>query len=236
MDTETDNDYNIVSLDGDVGNSTYIEISGKKHPNRFIQCFIAEQNIVQVSQGLSCLGLIPVFSTFSAFLTRAYDQFRMNNINQCNIKIYGTHSGCSIGEDGGSQMGFEDISMFTQLFNCVVLYPTDGYACYHAMQLILNHKGMCYIKSSRPEGELLYNKDTKFEIGKCQLLKHSDKDDVLVVSAGVTIYEVLKAYEILKNKNINVRIIDLFSIHPIDKDELIKSLSESQNKLFIIED
>jgi len=155
MDSETDNDFNLVTLDGDVGNSTFIEVSAKKHPNRFIQGFIAEQNIVQISQGLSCLGIIPVLSSFSAFLTRAYDQFRMNNINQCNIKVYGTHSGSSIGEDGGSQMGFEDISMFSQLFNCVVLYPTDGFACYHAMKLILNHKGMCYIKASRPDGELL---------------------------------------------------------------------------------
>jgi len=121
MNNDKNEEFRIVALDGDVGNSTMIGLAGAKHPDRFVQCFIAEQNMVLVAQGLSCLGLVPVMASFSAFLSRAFDQFRMNNINQCNIKVYGTHSGVHIGEDGGSQMGLEDISMFCSLFDCVVL-------------------------------------------------------------------------------------------------------------------
>lgn len=228
---------NIVALDGDVKNSTFSEIFEDDFPNRFIQCFIAEQSMIGISTGLESRNKIPFAATFAAFLTRTFDQIRMAGIGKNALRICGSHCGVSIGEDGPSQMGLEDIAMFRSVPNSVVLYPCDGVSTYKLTQCMANYdNGISYLRTTRPNTPIIYDKEEKFEIGGCKVLKQNNNDKVCLIGAGITLHEILKAFEELKNQNINVSIIDLYSIKPLDAKTLKKVAKESNNKIITIED
>jgi transketolase len=206
----------IVSLDAEVSNSTMAEIFQTAYPNRFFEMYIAEQNMAGMALGLARRGKIPFVSTFAAFLTRAFDQIRMSQYSDANIKFIGSHAGVSIGEDGPSQMGLEDLAMFRTILDGVVLYPCDAVATENLVMEAAGHDGMVYIRTTREATPILYEMDAKFPIGGSKLLRHSDKDVVTVIAAGITVFEALKAYDVLKNNGIMLRVIDLYSIKPID--------------------
>lgn len=207
----------MVVLDAEVSNSTFSEIFKEKIPSRFFEMFIAEQNMVGVALGLSLRNKIPFISSFAAFLTRAFDQIRMSRYSNANIKFAGSHAGVSIGEDGVSQMGLEDIAMFRTIPDSVVLYPCD---CISAMKLVekaAGHFGNVYIRTTRMDTPLVYSSEEDFIIGGSKVLKESKKDIAAVIAAGITVHEALRAYEELKKEGIHIRVIDLYSIKPLDK-------------------
>jgi len=226
----------VVSVDGDTKNSTYAQEFMEAHPDRYFECFIAEQNMVGAAVGLSSRGKIPFASTFAAFLTRGFDHIRMSAISAANIKYVGSHCGISIGQDGPSQMGLEDIAMMRAIPNAIVVYPSDAVAAEKLVAEVAQHKGIAYIRTSRPKTPVLYPNDEEFKIGGCKILRSSDNDAVTVVSAGVTIHEALKAYEMLQKEGINIRVIDAYSVKPIDDETLKKSASETNNTIICVED
>lgn len=223
----------IYALDGDTKNSTYSQDFLKAHPERFVECFIAEQNMVGVATGLSTQGKIPFVSTFAAFLTRAFDQIRMGAVSNVNVKFVGSHAGISIGEDGPSQMGLEDIAMFGALPNTIVLHPSDAVSTAKIIPQLVSNRGISYLRTLRPKTSVLYDSDEEFIIGGSKVLKSSKEDIVTVVGTGITVHEALRAYEILKNDGILIRVLDCYSIKPIDKETLVKSLGETKKKIII---
>ena len=227
---------NVVALDGDTKNSTYAEQFMELYPDRFFEMFIAEQNLVGAGIGLAKRGKIPFVSTFAAFLSRAYDQIRMSAISQANIKYAGSHCGVSIGEDGPSQMGLEDIAMFRAIPESVVLYPSDAVAAERLVAEAAAHQGIVYIRTSRPKTATLYDATDSFPIGGCKVVRESAEDKATIVTAGVTLHEALKAHDILAADGINIRIIDLYSIKPIDTETLLSAAAETNNILITVED
>ena len=226
----------VVALDGDTKNSTYAEQFMELHPNRYFEMFIAEQNLVGAGIGLAKRGKIPFVSTFAAFLSRAYDQIRMSAISQANIKYAGSHCGVSIGEDGPSQMGLEDIAMFRAIPGAAVLYPSDAVAAERLVAEAAAHEGIVYLRTSRPKTALLYDAAESFPIGGCKVIRKSGEDKVTVVAAGVALHEALKAHEVLAQEGIAIRVIDLYSIKPIDAEALQTAASETNNTLITVED
>lgn len=226
----------LVVIDGDVKNSTYTEKFEKKFPGRFFEGFIAEQNAVGCAMGMAACGKVPFFSTFACFVSRAADFLRMAAIGQLNIKVVGTHAGVSIGEDGASQMALEDLAMTRALPESVVLYPSDAVSAYAATQLVTEHKGLCYIRTSRPATPIFYNNEDKFSIGKSKVVRQNDKDKITVVAAGVTFFEALKAYDELLKEGISICVIDLFSVKPINAQTLIQSGKATNNLILTVED
>jgi transketolase len=220
----------IVVLDGDVKNSTYTEEFQQTAPERFFQMYIAEQNMIGAAMGFAAAGKIPFASTFACFLTRAYDFIRMAAISGSNIKLVGTHAGVSIGEDGPSQMGLEDLAMTTAQPNYTVLYPSDAVSAWRAVQLAAAHKGPVYIRTSRPKTPVIYEPDERFEIGKAKVLRRGDR--ALVIAAGVTLFEALKAAD--EGKDICV--VDLFSVQPIDRDTLAQCAQACGGRVITVED
>ena len=225
----------MVVLDAEVSNSTYAEIFGKEYPERFFEMYIAEQNMVGAALGFSTRGKIPFVSTFAAFLTRAYDQIRMSQYSIANIKFCGSHAGVSIGEDGASQMALEDIAMFRAVLGSVVLYPSDAISTERLVEEMARHKGLSYMRTTRKETPILYKSDDEFVIGGSRVIRHSNNDVVTVVAAGITLHEALKAYEDLKKEEIHVRVIDLYSIKPIDGISLRKA-AEDTGTIITVED
>lgn len=226
----------IVALDGDVKNSTMTEDFFKAYPKRSFDSFIAEQNMVGMSIGFSSKGFIPVPATFAAFLTRAHDQIRMAAYSYSNITFVGSHVGVSIGEDGASQMGLEDMAMFTPIPQAVVLYPSDAVSAEYCTKLLVEHKGISYLRTTRPATPIIYKNDESFKIGGSKIIKKSKDDKLTVIAAGITVHEALKAYKILKKEGINIRIIDAYSVKPIDEKGILASASETNNKLIVVED
>ena len=226
----------VVGLDADVKNSTYTEKFGKKFPGRFFENFIAEQNMLGSAAGLAACGKIPFAATFAAFFTRAYDFIRMAAISQSNIKLVGTHVGVSIGEDGPSQMGLEDIAIMAAQPGVTVLYPSDGTCTYRLVEAAANHKGMVYIRAGRPKSPILYGPDERFQIGGSKVLRQSATDALTIVAAGITLFEALKAYDQLKAAGILVRVIDLYSIVPIDRTTLLESARSTKDRILTVED
>jgi transketolase len=218
----------IVVLDAEVSNSTYAEIFKKHYPERFFECFVAEQNMVGMAVGLSLREKIPFVSTFAAFLTRAFDHIRMAQYSDANIKFIGSHAGVSIGQDGPSQMGLEDIAMMRSILNSVVLYPSDAVSTEKLVKEAAKHKGIVYIRTTRSATPVIYRDNEEFPIGGAKVLKASDRDFFTVVGAGITLHEALKAYEELKNKGIYLRVIDLYSIKPLNADLLKQALNETK--------
>ncbi len=226
----------VVALDGDTKNSTYAEQFMTLYPDRYFEMFIAEQNLVGAGIGLAKRGKIPFVSTFAAFLSRAYDQIRMSAISQANIKYAGSHCGVSIGEDGPSQMGLEDLAMFRAIPGAAVLYPSDAVSAERLVAAAAAHQGIVYLRTSRPPTPILYDANESFPIGGSKVLRESDADKVTVVAAGVTLHETLKAHEILAADGIAIRVIDLYSIKPIDKKTLRAAAAETNNTLVTVED
>ena len=217
----------IVGIDGEVSNSTMTEIFKESYPNRFFEMYIAEQNMAGVALGLQCRGKIPFASSFAAFLTRAFDQIRMSQYSDANIKFIGSHAGTSIGEDGSSQMGLEDIAMFRTIHNGVVLYPSDAVSTEKIVEQAALYKGIVYIRTTRMKTPILYDTDEQFTIGGSKVLKKSAEDVATVIGAGATLHEALKAYDALKKEGILIRVIDLYSIKPIDEKTLQQAAKET---------
>ncbi|XP_064473208.1 transketolase-like isoform X2 [Ornithodoros turicata] len=231
------NNPRVVAMDGDTKNSTYSDKFRQAFPDRFIECFIAEQNLVGVAVGCGCRGrTVPFLSTFAAFFTRAFDQLRMGAISQANIKCVGSHAGVSIGEDGPSQMALEDLAMFRTIPNSVVFYPSDAVSCERACELAANYRGITFIRTSRPETPILYKNDEHFEIGKAKVVLQSHNDKVLIISSGVTLHEAVKAAELLKKEGINVRVMDLFTLKPIDGAGILTHAAASGRRILTVED
>jgi transketolase len=229
-------DPRIVVLDGDVKNSTYTEEFENVAPNRFFQGYIAEQNIIGMAMGLAARGKVPVASLFSCFVTRAYDFIRMAAISKLNMKLVGTHCGVSIGEDGPSQMGLEDLAMMCAEPDFTVLYPADATSAWKATTMIVEKSGPCYLRLGRPKSPILYGPDEEFAIGKCKVLRKGDKDRALVVAGGITVFEALAAYDQLQKDGVSIRVIDLFSVQPIDRDELVASARAAGGIVITVED
>ncbi|CAH1731750.1 unnamed protein product [Aphis gossypii] len=232
-----ENNNRVVALDADTKNSTYSDKIKVKYPERHIECFIAEQNMVGIAIGAACRDRTIAFvSTFATFFTRAFDQIRMGAISQTNVNFVGSHCGISIGEDGPSQMGLEDIALFRSIPGSTVFYPADAVSCERSIELAANTKGICFIRTSRPATAIIYKNEEVFEIGKAKVVKSSPSDKVLVIGAGVTLYEALNAAEDLEKSGINVRVIDPFTIKPLDAATIIKNAKECGGKIITVED
>jgi transketolase len=217
-----------VSLDGEVSNSTMAATFKEAYPDRFFEMYIAEQNMAGAALGFARRGKIPFVSTFSAFMSRAFDQIRMSPYSDANIKFVGSHAGVSIGEDGPSQMGLEDIAAFRTILNSVVLYPSDAVSTERLVEAAAEHDGIVYIRTTRMGTPILYTPQDKFRIGGSKIVKRSDSDRVTVIGAGVTLFEALGAYEALKKEGILIRVIDLYSIKPIDIQTLREAGRETK--------
>ncbi|TLY15724.1 MAG: transketolase [Nitrospirae bacterium] len=226
----------VVGLDADVKNSTFTEKFGKQFPDRFVENFIAEQDMIGAAVGLAACGKIPFVATFACFLTRAYDFIRMAAISHSNIKMMGSHVGVSIGEDGPSQMGLEDIAMMAAQPGMVVLYPSDAVCTYRLVEAAAAHRGPVYIRTGRPKSPILYSNEETFTIGGSKVVRQSQSDQLTVVAAGITLFEALKAYDRLKESGVSVRIVDLYSIVPIDRTTLLESARATQGRILTVED
>lgn len=229
-------DPRVVALDADVKNSTFSEHFERAHPDRFYQMFIAEQVMVGAAMGLASLGAIPFPSSFACFLSRAYDFIRMAGISNLNVKLTGSHAGVSIGEDGPSQMALEDLAMMRAVPNCTVLYPCDAVSTEHLVVRAAYHPGPAYIRTTRPKTPVIYDAHDEFHIGGSRVLRQSDRDVATVVAAGVTVFEALKAYDELAQEGIHVRIIDAYSIQPIDAATLLVAARQTGGGFVTVED
>ena len=227
----------VVSLDGEVSNSTFAELFAQKYPDRFFECFIAEQNMVGMGVGLARRGKIPFVSTFGAFFTRAHDQVRMAAIGQSNVRLVGSHVGVSIGQDGPSQMALEDIALMRALPESIVLYPSDAVSAYKLVEQMAHYeKGISYMRTTRAATPIIYDNTEQFLVGGCKVLRESGKDKICIVGAGITLHEALKAYDTLQEQGISVSVIDLYSVKPLDEQTLIRKAKESGNKILVVED
>lgn len=226
----------IVGLDGDVKDSTRMQKFADAFPGRFIECYIAEQNMVGVATGLSACGKIPYVATFGCFLTRAHDFIRMAAISDANIKLMGSHAGVSIGKDGPSQMALEDIAMMAAQPNVTVLYPADAVAAHWLTAWAAEQEGMVYIRTTRGKTPVLYDNEETFSIGGCKILRQSDDDQMTIIAAGITLFEALAAYEQLHAEGIQARVVDLYSIQPIDRDTLVECARATHGRIFTVED
>jgi transketolase len=229
-------DPRVVALDADVKNSTFSERFEKVLPERFYQNFIAEQVMIGAAMGLAARGAIPFPSTFACFLSRAADFIRMAAISNVNVKLAGSHAGVSIGEDGPSQMALEDLAMCRAEPNYAVLYPSDGVCAERLVALAAYHPGPAYIRTSRPKTPVLYGNDEQFTIGGLKVLRESASDVATVIGAGVTVFEALKAYDQLKSENVAIRVIDLYSVSPVDREGLVAAARATGGRLITVED
>jgi transketolase len=210
----------VVALDGEVSNSTYAEIFRDAHPDRYFEMFIAEQQMIAAAVGLQVLGWKPFASTFAAFMTRAYDFVRMGAISRATLKLCGSHAGVSIGEDGPSQMGLEDLAAFRAVHGSTVLYPCDGNQTTELVRAMAKLDGISYLRTTRSDTPVIYGTDEKFPVGGSKIVRSSDDDDVTIVAAGITLHEALKAAEALAGEGVSARVIDCYSVKPIDAETL----------------
>jgi len=226
----------VVALDAEVKNSTYAQTFGDKFPERFFEMYIAEQNMVGVALGLSKCSKVPFASTFAAFLTRAFDQLRMAAYSKPNLKIVGSHAGVSIGQDGPSQMGLEDMAMMRSLPGSVVFYPADAAATVKLVAVMTETDGLMYLRTTRPATNKIYAENEAFKVGGSKTLVSGKDDQVTIVAAGITVYEALTAAHELKGEGIKVRVIDAYSIKPVDKQGLLAAAKEAGGKIITVED
>jgi transketolase len=229
-------DQRVVALDGDTKNSTFAEKFFKKFPDRAIECFIAEQNMVGVATGFGARGKVPFASTFACFFTRAYDQIRVAGISQANLKLAGSHVGVSIGEDGPSQMALEDIAMMRAIAGSAVLYPCDAVSTEKLVEQMAQTKGICFLRTSRPKTPVIYGNDEPFPIGGAKVLRQNAGDKATVVAAGVTLHEALKAAEALKAEGIGITVIDAYSIKPLGKEVIKAAAQKTGHTVITVED
>jgi transketolase len=229
-------DPRVVALDADVKNSTFSDKFEKALPDRFYQNFIAEQVMIGSAMGLAARGAIPFPSTFACFLARASDFLRMAAISNVNIKLAGSHAGVSIGEDGPSQMALEDLAMCRAEPNYTVLYPCDAVSAERLVALAAYHPGPAYIRTSRPKTPVIYANDETFTIGGLKVLRESANDAATVIGAGVTVFEALKAHDQLKAEGTSIRVIDLYSVAPVDRAGLVAAARATGGRVITVED
>lgn len=231
------NNDRVIALDGDTKNSTYSDKLRKAFPERFIECFIAEQNLCGVAIGAACRDRTIAFvSTFATFFTRAFDQIRMGAISQTNVNFVGSHCGVSIGEDGPSQMGLEDIAMFRTIPGSTVFYPSDAVSTERAVELAANTKGVCFIRTSRPNTAVIYDNNEPFQIGKAKVVKQSANDTVLLIGAGITLYEALNAATELEKSGVHCRVMDPFTVKPLDNEAIVQNAVQCGGRIVVVED
>merc|ERR1719184_280934 len=231
------NNSRVVALDGDMKNSTFSQEILKVDKNRFIECFICEQNMLGVGIGVACRDRTVAFSsTFAAFLTRGFDNLRMGVISQTNLNIVGSHCGVSIGEDGPSQMALEDIAMFRSLPGCTLFYPSDAVSTERAVELAANTRGICFVRVSRPATAVIYGNDEQFQIGKAKIVRRSNSDQVLVIASGITLSESIAAADLLAAKGINIRVMDPFTIKPLDIAAVKEHAAACGGRVITVED
>jgi transketolase len=226
----------VVGLDGEVGNSTFTETFANAFPDRFFEQYIAEQQMVASAVGLSVRHYNPFAATFAAFFTRAYDFIRMAAVSQANIKLVGSHAGVSIGEDGPSQMALEDLAMMRAVSGSTVLYPCDANQTAHLMAEMAERAGIVYLRTTREKTPVIYGADERFPIGGSRVVRQSAEDKVAVIAAGITLHEALKAYDQLKGAGIPVRVIDAYSVKPIDAKTLLAAARDTGGRLVVVED
>jgi transketolase len=225
----------VVALDGEVGDSTRAEFFAKEHPDRYFECYIAEQQMVAAAVGLAARGWVPYASTFAAFLTRAYDFIRMASISGSGINLVGSHAGVAIGQDGPSQMGLEDLAMMRAVHGSTVLYPCDANQTAHLVAGMAGLDGVRYLRTSRGESPVIYGPDEEFPIGGSKVLRSSERDRMTFVAAGVTVREALAAADALDREGIQARVIDLYSVKPVDRLTL-RQAAEDTGCLLTVED
>jgi transketolase len=225
----------VVALDAEVSNSTFAEIFKEAHPDRFFETWIAEQQLVASAVGMQVRGWIPFASTFAAFLARAYDFVRMAAISQADIRLAGSHAGVSIGEDGPSQMALEDLASFRAVHGSTVLYPSDPNTTAQLVEQMAATDGIVYMRTTREALPTLYEADEQFRIGGARVVRSSDSDDVTVVAAGITLHEALAAADTLAGEDIAVRVIDLYSVKPLDI-ETLRAAAEATDAWVTVED
>ena len=226
----------VVGLDGEVSNSTYAETFAKAFPDRFFEQYIAEQQMTAAAVGLQVRGYVPFASTFAAFFSRAYDFIRMAAISRANIRLCGSHAGVSIGEDGPSQMALEDLAMMRAVHDSTVLYPSDANQTAQLVAEMADQKGIVYLRTTREKTPILYGPEERFPIGGSRVLRQSESDQVTVVGAGITLHEALKAADTLKGEGVNIRVIDLYSIKPVDVKTLRDAAGATGGRIVTVED
>ena len=226
----------VVALDSEVSNSTFAEEFKNAFPDRFFEMFIAEQQLVTAAVGLGVMGKRVFASTFAAFFTRAYDQIRMAAVSNATIHLVGSHCGVSIGADGPSQMGLEDLAMMRGVCGSTVLYPCDPNQTARLVHEMVDLPGISYLRTTREKTPVIYAPGEPFPVGGSRLVRHSDRDQVAVIAAGITVHEALKAYEVLKSEGITVRVIDAYSVKPIDRETLHRAARDTLGKLVVVED
>jgi transketolase len=228
-------DEKVVALDGEVGNSTYAERFAARHPDRFFEMYIAEQQMVAAAVGMQTRGWKPFASSFGAFLSRAYDFIRMAAISDADLKLCGSHVGVSIGPDGPSQMALEDIAAFRAVLDSVVLYPSDANQTVELLDAMRRHRGFSYMRTTREKTPVIYEPGEAFEIGGSRTLRSGDDDAVTLIGAGITLHECLTAAEELASQGIAARVVDLYSVKPVDAGTLIAAADET-DALITVED
>jgi transketolase len=226
----------VVALDSEVSNSTYADEFKKAYPERFFEMFIAEQQLLGAAVGFGVLGKRPFASTFAAFFTRAYDQIRMAAVSNATIHLVGSHAGCSIGEDGPSQMALEDLAMMRAVHGSTILYPCDPNQTAALVEQMVDLPGISYLRTTREKTNVLYPPGDVFPVGGATVVKRGDNDRVAVIAAGITVHEALKAYETLKAEGTEIRIIDAYTVKPIDKTTLLETVKAVDGKLVTVED
>jgi transketolase len=225
----------VVALDGEVSNSTFAEIFKQAHPDRFFEMYIAEQQLVAAAVGLHARGWNAYASTFAAFFSRAYDFVRMAAISRVDLRLAGSHAGVSIGEDGPSQMALEDIASLRAIHSSVVLHPCDANQAAKLVVAMADTKGIVFLRTLRPNTPVIYGPDEEFQVGGSRVIRSSDDDDVTIVGTGITVHEALKAADALEEDGITARVIDAYSLKPIDADAL-QAAAEATGKIVTVED
>jgi transketolase len=224
----------VVALDGEVSNSTYTELFAKAYPERYFEMFIAEQQLVAAAVGLQVREWVPFASTFAAFFTRAYDFIRMAAISQANIRLCGSHAGVSIGEDGPSQMALEDLAMMRAVHGSTVLYPCDANQTAKLVAEMAEREGIVFMRTTRAATPVVYGADEAFPVGGARVLREGD--DLAIVGAGITLHESLKAADRLESEGISARVIDLYSVKPVDAETLRAAAEATGGRVLTVED
>ncbi len=226
----------MVALDGEISNSTQAQIFTKAHPERFFEMYIAEQLMVAAAVGFQVRGWVPYASTFAAFMSRAYDFIRMAAVSRASFNLVGSHAGVSIGEDGPSQMGLEDLAMFRAVHGSTVLHPCDANQTAQLVWQMADQPGIRYLRTLRPSTPVIYGPDEHFEIGGSHVVRQSEGDQVTIVAAGITVHEALEAAEALEAEGIRARVIDCYSIKPIDTETLREAARATGGRILTVED
>ena len=226
----------VVALDGEVDNSTHLEEFAKAHPERYFEMFIAEQQLIAAAVGLSVRGYVPFAATFAAFLSRAYDFIRMSAISQANIRLCGSHSGVEIGADGPSQMALEDLAMMRAVHGTTILYPSDATSAAYLTAQMAERSGIVYMRTTRGAYPVLYGPDEQFPIGGAKVVRSSPDDQVTLIGGGVTVHNCLAAAGQLGGEGIRARVVDLYSVKPIDTRTLLAAADATAGRLVVAED